>query len=294
MIVSASYRTDIPAFYPDWFLNRLRAGWCRTVNPYGGPATRIDLSPAALDGLVFWTRNLGRFDPALEAVSGLGLPFVVQFTLTGAPRALERSGIDPGRAIDQIRAVAARWGPRAVVWRYDPIAATSLTPPDWHRQNFAALAAALAGTVDEVVVSWLQPYRKTARNLDLAARSHGFTWNDPPEPEKRALLAELAELAAARGMALTLCTQPGLAGIPGTRAARCIDARRLSELAGRPLAARTKGNRPGCECAESRDIGAYESCPHGCCYCYAVANPAAARHRFQAHDPTAEFLIGPR
>ena len=96
-------------------------------------------------------------------------------------------------------------------------------------------------------------------------------------------------------MALTLCTQPALAAlVPGIAApARCIDAGRLGDVAGRPVAAPVKGNRPGCLCAESRDIGAYDSCPHGCVYCYAVRRPEAAKRNHRRHDPGAEMLIGP-
>ncbi|WP_431861679.1 DUF1848 domain-containing protein [Azospirillum sp.] len=291
MIVSASYRTDIPAFYGRWFLNRLEAGFARVANPYGGPPGQVDLTPAAVDGFVFWTRNLAPFGAALDAVDARGTPFVAQVTVTAYPRALERSVIAWEDAVAQLRAVRDRWGPRAAVWRYDPIVLTTLTPPAWHREAFARLAAALRGVTDEVTVSFLQPYRKTTRNLDAAARAAGFAWQTPEPEEKRALLAALTGIAAENGMALTLCTQPDLTDVPGVAAARCVDAVRLSDVAGAPVAARQKGNRPGCLCAESRDIGAYDTCPHGCAYCYAVSNRTAARARFQAHDPEGEFLF---
>ena len=294
MIVSASYRTDIPAFYGRWFLNRLAAGYARVTNPYGGPPGRVELTPGAVDGFVFWTRNLGPFFDALDVVDGRGVPFMAQMTVTGTPRALERSTIGWEEAVAQVRRVRDRWGPRAAVWRYDPVVLTTLTPPDWHRATFARLAGALRGLTDEVTVSVMQPYRKTARNLDAAARAAGFAWRTPEEGEAKALLSDLAEIAAEHGMALTLCTQPALLDTPGVAPARCVDAARLSDVAGAPLNARTKGNRPGCLCAESRDIGAYDTCPHGCVYCYAVSSRAAARARFQAHDPEGEFLFGPK
>lgn len=287
MIISASYKTDIPAFYGRWFLNRLKAGHCRMVNPYGGQTYRIDLTRPAVDGFVFWTKNLGPFLGALDTVSEAGFPFVVQYSVTGLPTVLERSVPDWTLAVDHMRRVRDRWGPRAAVWRYDPVAVTDATPLGWHRETFARLAAALRGVTDEAVLSFLQPYRKTARNLEAA----GVGWRDPEAGEKRALLADLAAIAAEEGMALTLCTQPELAGIPGVGDARCVDAARLSEVAGRALPAREKGNRPGCLCAESRDIGAYDTCPHGCVYCYAVTNRATAQRRFAAHDPEGEFLF---
>ncbi len=298
MIVSASYRTDIPAFYAEWFRRRLAAGAAPVKNPYGGRDTRVPLTPPACDGFVFWTRNLAPFWPALDEVRARGLPFVVQFTLTGYPRALEPAVIDPARAVAQVERLAEAHGRRAAVWRYDPVIASDLTPPAWHRRNFARLAARLAGAVDEVVLSYAQVYAKTRRNTDRAAARHGFAWSDPPAGEKRALLAELAEVARAEGLTPSLCSQPELLGdgplLGGLAAARCVDAQRLSDVAagwGRPaVTARTKGNRPGCLCAESRDIGAYDTCPHGCSYCYAVRRPEAAKAYRRRHDPAVARL----
>ncbi|NBB81933.1 MAG: DUF1848 family protein, partial [Alphaproteobacteria bacterium] len=184
MIVSASYRTDIPAFYGRWFRTRLAEGWCAVPNPYGGKPTVVALRGPGVDGVVFWTRNLGPFFPALDDVEAAGLPFVVQMTITGYPRALETSVTDAERAVAQLRAVRGRWGPRAAVWRYDPILLTDLTETAWHRQQFARLAADLEGIVDEVVVSVAHVYAKTRRNTDAAAARVGFSWRDPPIDER--------------------------------------------------------------------------------------------------------------
>jgi Domain of unknown function (DUF1848) len=281
VIVSASYRTDIAAFYAPWFLRRLAAGHCRVVNPYGGGTHTVPLTRAAVDGFVLWTRNLRPLLPDLDRVAAVA-PFVVQFTLTGYPRRLEHSVVAAEEAVAQLQAIRRHWGPRAAVWRYDPIVFADGID---HRQRFAALARALAGTVDEVVLSVVHPYRKTRRNLDRA----GLDWHDPDDAEKRELLAALAAIAAGHGLRASLCSQPQLL-TPGLGEARCIDAGRLADVAQRPLAAPEKGNRPGCRCALSRDIGAYDTCPHGCVYCYAVADRDRALARFRAHDPAAECL----
>lgn len=277
MIISASYRSDIPAFHGDWFLAALAAGEVMVANPYGGRPSRIDLRPEPVAGYVFWTRNARPFARAFSAVAEQGRPFVVHYTILGYPRSLDANVIHPGLAIADACAIAAVHGRRAVVWRYDPILLTPETETAWHRANFARLADALAGIADEVVVSFAQFYAKSARNLAKA----GVTWRVPDLAEQAALVAELGALAAARGMTLTLCTQPELSAASGATAARCIDAVRLSDLAGRPIAAALKGNRPGCLCAESRDIGAYDSCVHGCRYCYAVGNHEAVQRRLR-------------
>ena len=291
MIVSASYKTDIPAFYGKWFMARLQAGHCRMVNPYGGQVYRVPLDVRAVDGIVFWTRNLGPFLGHLSEVRDRGYPFVVQQTITGYPRALDASTIGAARAIGHLRRVGQRFGPRVPVWRYDPVVITSLTPPEWHRRKFAELALGLAGVVDEVVVSFAQNYRKTARNK-AAAGARGFAWNDPEAGEKRDILAAFADTAAAHGMALSLCGQPELIAV-GAGEARCIDARRLGDVAGRPIAAKAKPHRKTCACVASRDIGAYDTCPHGCVYCYAVESQDRAKRRHRQHDPGGEFLFPP-
>jgi hypothetical protein len=296
MIVSASYRTDIPAFYAPWFVARFRAGFARVVNPYSRQTGRVPLR-AGVDGFVFWTRNLGPFTAALDEVRAAGLPFVVQYTVTGYPRALETSVIEPERSVALIREAVARFGPRSAVWRYDPIVFTSSTPAPWHEDNFTRLADALAGAVDEVVVSFANIYRKTARNVAAAARAHHFDWWDPPAADKLALARRLVDIAGARGMALTVCSQPDTL-VPGAEPARCVDARRLEDVAAgwgapRAVRAKLKGNRPGCACFESRDIGEYDTCPHGCTYCYAVGSRTLAKRRFHDHDPAGEFLFPP-
>ncbi|HLF58937.1 MAG TPA: DUF1848 family protein, partial [Alphaproteobacteria bacterium] len=93
MIISASYKTDIPAFYGAWFRNRLRAGYCKMINPYGRKIVTVPLSRPDVDGFVFWTRNAHPFGDAFAEVAGRGFPFVVQHTITGYPRALESSVI---------------------------------------------------------------------------------------------------------------------------------------------------------------------------------------------------------
>lgn len=275
MIVSASYRTDIPAFFADWFRTHLAAGAVDVANPYGGKPFRVALRGDGVDGYVFWTRNAAPFAAALDDVAALDLPFVVQYTVTGYPRAIDAHTPRSEDAVAHIAALAAQYGPRAVVWRYDPVLMTSLTPADWHRRNFTDLARRLAGKVDECVVSTAHIYKKTERRVNMAAKDHEFTWNDPEWGNKRLFLSELADIAAENGITLSICSQPDALAANLT-AASCIDAGRLSDIAGYAVAARQKGNRDGCLCAESRDIGAYDTCAHGCVYCYAVSDHGRA------------------
>ena len=221
-----------------------------------------------------------------------GRPFVVQQTVTCYPRALEPAAIGAAGAVRQIRAVAEAYGPKAAVWRYDPILFTSLTPAQFHLDNFERLASALEGSVDEVAISFAQVYRKAARNLDHAAQKFGFSWEDPPDGAKRDLAARLVEIARSHGMSLSVCSQRRYI-VPGAKAARCVDAPRLAAVGGRPIRARLKGKRPECGCYESVDIGEYDTCAAGCAFCYAVLRRDLALRRRKSHDPEGEFLGGP-
>ena len=166
MIVSASYRSDVPSFHAEWFRRRLEAGHAMVRNPYGGPAYRVDLAAAA--GFVFWSRNTRPFRSVLDALAAAGRPFVVQFTLTGYPRALEHAVPSVVTASGEMASLARSFGPRAVVWRYDPIVLSEPTDAAFHEANFAGLAARLEGAVDEVVISFAHIYAKTRRRLDAA------------------------------------------------------------------------------------------------------------------------------
>lgn len=292
MIISASYKTDIPTFYGDWFINRLRAGYCKTLNPYNRRIGRVSLKPDDVQGFVFWTKNVGPFIGHLAEVRRRGFPFVVQHTINAYPRVLEEAVVDAAKSVEHVRRLAEEYGPRVCVWRYDTIIESSVTPREFHVETFSRLAKELHGATDEVVISFAHLYEKTLRNMNRAAEDNGFTWSDPSVEWKRSLLVELTEIAAGHRIQLTVCSQPEFI-VPGSGEARCVDAVRLNEIGGKAFKAKLKGNRKECGCYEARDIGEYDTCPHGCVYCYAVKNRELALERFRQHDPDSEFLFPP-
>ncbi len=235
MIISASYKTDIPTFYGEWFMNRLKAGYCKMVNPYSHQIYRIDLTPKSVDGFVFWTKNVGPFLKHLPEVKRMGYPFIVQYTITGYSRELEFRVIDSIHTIEHMKALADMYGSHVAVWRYDPIIISSLTPSDWHRANFEKLAQSFKGTTDEVVVSFAQIYKKTRRNMDWAANKFGFSWSDHEAMTAnsvRILISELAEISKSYGMRLKICSQRAFLTPGITAEARCVDAERLERVSG--------------------------------------------------------------
>ncbi len=295
MIISASYKTDIPTFYGEWFMNRLRAGSCKMRNPYSRQVYSVDLTRDSVDGIVFWTKNIGPFLESLKEVQERGYPFIIQHTITGYPRELEARVTNSVQTVEHLREVASIYGPDVVIWRYDPILISSLTPFEWHLQNFEILAKALENVTNEVVISFAQTYKKTKRNVEAASQNFGFQWHESesfPDDLLKAFAVELAKTARRYHIHLRVCSQKKLLVPELIEEARCIDAERLGRTAQRSLTQHIKlqGNRKECGCFASKDIGEYDTCPHGCIYCYAVQQREKALNRYKAHDPTNDFL----
>ena len=202
----------------------------------------------------------------------------MQHTINGYPKALEFSVVNARRSVEHFRRIAEEYGPRVCVWRYDTIVISSVTPLDFHLRNFESLCCVLEGATDEVVISFVHLYNKTLRNMNSAADEFGFEWHDPPAETKKQLALQLVEMANARGMQLSICAQRDFL-VPGAADARCIDAARLEEISGKPITAELRGGRKECGCFASRDIGEYDTCPHGCVCCYAVLRRQLAHRR---------------
>ncbi|CAH2030847.1 DUF1848 domain-containing protein [Trichlorobacter ammonificans] len=282
-IISASRRTDIPAWYTPWLLNRLQAGFCHYPNPrFPAKLHRVSLRSADVLGIVFWTRNPAPLLPHLGSLDHWGYDYYFQYTLTGYPRALEPFAPPVEQALATFRSLAQRLGPRRVIWRYDPIILGSTLTVPWHRDNFRRLADALDGATKRVVISVIDPYRKNRRLVEATVGSIDY------HPEAyRELLQYLAQEAADRHLPMESCAEPSLS-IPGISAGRCIDAG-MFRAAGRH---QRHGLRPGCGCHRSIDIGVNDTCPCGCCYCYATADPRKAREAAERHNPRWSCITG--
>lgn len=290
-IVSASRRTDIPAWYGTWFMNRIRAGRASYKNPFGGTVHTVSLRPEDVAVFLFWTRDPGPFLPHLDTLLSMGYKAAFQFTITGYGPPLEGRVLPPRRAVRRFKELSDRLGPRFTRWRYDPILLAPGFEEPFHLKNFSSLAAAIEGYTDTCHVSFVQFYQKTRRNLETLGGERGVVFEEPEEERKIALAASIAEIAAAHGIRLVSCCYPSLAraGIPE---GACVDPELVYAL--RPDLPRglfkPRPTRPGCRCVESRDIGAYDTCLGGCLYCYATANRAVAHARHRDHDPDGECL----
>jgi hypothetical protein len=165
MIISASRRTDIPAFFSDWFMNRVREEYLFVRNPYNAKQIkRVSLSPDSVEAIVFWTRNPDKLIPHLAELDSRGHRYYFQYTITGFPRALERSVPRPQVAIETFLRLSDLIGPEKVIWRFDPILISSLVDTAEHERIFAKIASALQGRAKRVVVSFADMYSKVNRN----------------------------------------------------------------------------------------------------------------------------------
>jgi hypothetical protein len=292
-IVSASRRTDIPAFYTPWLLKRLQAGFCHWINPYGGQVKRVSLRPEDCLAIVFWTRNPAPLLPHLPALRSAGYHCYFHYTINGYPRAIESHNPPLGAAVDTFRRLAATMAPDLVHWRYDPIVLSDATPADYHLARFAALARHLEGHTRRCYFSFVDFYGKTERNLRRVERDHDVRFSRPDLGEQRQLTRRLREIAAAHGIALYSCCNDGLVG-EGVERSRCIDLDTIALLRpDLPLAVRAAPTRQDCGCVECDDIGAYDTCAFGCAYCYATNSRAAALQRRADHDPEDTVLWRP-
>jgi len=286
-VISVSRRTDIPACYPDWFMARLRAGWVRSYHPFTGAAQDTPLSREQVVAFAFWTHDCGPFLKHLSALDRLGYAYYFLHTLTALPKTLEPRLPPPDLVLRSMRELASRVGPHRLHWRYDPILIAEGLDEQYHLRTFPRLARALEGSTRRVIVSFVYPYARVKRRLENAR----LGWQDPAPERKAHLLERLAESAREHGMTLVACC-PDYPLPPSVQRAHCIDPETLSLL--RPDVTQEYALAPtrrGCGCARSFDIGAYDTCAHGCLYCYATSRPVLAQRRAATHDPSSPSLL---
>jgi len=308
-LISISRRTDIPAFYGDWFMRRVTEGFAGWENPFGGRRTLVSLRRADVRCLAFWSKNFRPFLPHLRTLQELGYPCFFNYTITGLPSVFETHTVPAEDAVDSLRDLARCFSPEHINWRYDPIILSERTPPDYHLARFAGLAAALQGRITHCIVSFVWRYSKVERNFAALECAQDFRIFDPDVAARRQLAEQLAAIAAAHGIALYSCCgddllsppRPGEATAGGSggpallpapiRKAHCLDGETISRLyPGVPCRMAAHPTRPECGCAENVDIGRYDTCPHGCVYCYANVNKARADTCRRTHDPDSAFL----
>ncbi len=288
MIVSASRRTDIPSFYSEWMLNRLREGFVlvpgvRSPKKLG----RAHLSPETTDCIVFWTKDPAPMMPRLNEIRNMGYRFYFEFTLNPYGDDPEGKTLEPGLPpvagrVDTFRRLADDLGPERVDWRYDPVIVNDRFPPSYHADRFGELCAALSGHTERCVVSFLDVY------AHIGKRFSGMT-----EAQMRAIARCFPAIAREYRLPLFTCAEEVELTDCGIGHGACIDREKIGRIVGSALAlSKDRSQRPACNCVESLDVGIYDTCPRGCAYCYATTSAATVGRRNAAHDPTSPMLTG--
>jgi len=274
MIISASRRTDIPAYFSEWFCNRVKEEFCYVRNPYSQKITRVSLTREDADVIVFWTKNAKPMMERLSAVDVFGIPYYFQYTVTPYGSDVE-PGLEKCGCIENFLELSEVLGKDRMLWRYDPILITEKYSVEFHAEAFAFLCETFSEATDRCTISFVDAYRAS-----------------PYRPCTFAEMERLAEIFSATakrfGLPLVSCAEEIDLRRFGIGHASCVDKEVCEHLCRRSLPVkRDRNQRAACGCAESVDVGAYGTCKNGCRYCYACGGRAA-----EAHDPASPLIAG--
>ncbi|TAN38087.1 MAG: DUF1848 family protein [Candidatus Methanoperedens sp.] len=289
-IISVSRRTDIPAFYGDWFMNRLKDGFAGYVNPFGRQRYLVSLEPENVDCFVFWSKNFKPLMDKLKVINDMGYRYYFNYTITGLPGIFEGNSVNKEISIETLKDLGSTYSQKHINWRYDPIIISDITDYEFHIKNFEILASELEGHVERCIISFAMLYGKVKRNFEKFQAENGIRIIDPDTGFRINLARELADIAESHGIKMLSCCGDYMLS-PKIEKAHCIDGKLIEELfypGG--FSHYEKPTRKECGCTYSVDIGTYDTCPHGCVYCYANLNKEIARARFGGHDKESVFL----
>ncbi len=282
MILSASRRCDIPAFFGEWFVGRLKEGFVCARNPYNrGWVSKILLDPQTVDCIVFWTKNATPFLQYLPHIDELGYRYYFQFTITPYGSEIEKNVGDKENIIQAFRSLSRWIGKKRVIWRYDPILLTSEITLGWHIERFREMCEKLKDYTETVVISFLDEYKKLDRTKYRA----------PNQDEMLVLGKVFFGIACEYGLRIQTCAEAS--SFSEIKKGACIDKSLIERICGYPLVAKKdKSQRGECLCMESIDVGEYDACAHFCGYCYANNRIKTIESKMKAHDPNSPLLIG--
>lgn len=287
MIISASRRTDIPAYYSDWFINRQRVGYALTRNPMNPrQVSKISLAPDVVDGIVFWTKNP---EPMLDRLDEIkDIPYYFQFTLTSYGKDIETNVPSKSSSIiPTFKKLSDKIGADRVIWRYDPILLNEKYTIDYHIKYFEKLSSELSPYTNKCIISFLDFYRcmkKAAEELRLQDISNG---------QRHILAKAFSEIAKSESLELYACAESLDLTSYGISPSRCVDKRIFEKITDVSyLTKKDKNQRVECGCDASIDIGLYNTCLNGCKYCYANHSQSFIKRNFESHSPNSSLLCG--
>lgn len=295
MIISASRRTDIPKYYSEWLVNRIREGYVDVRNPMNSSqVSRYSLNPEIVDGFVFWTKDPAPMLKRLDAFSEYSYYF--QFTLTPYGNDIESNLPDKHELINTFRELSARIGSDRIIWRYDPILLNNRYSLEYQIHAFRKIATELSGYTKKVTISFLDEYSFGGKSVFASIQAGEIALQQQIQ-----IAGKISKIAHENGMSVDTCAERIDLQKFGIEHARCVDGRifeklndcRLSRLKTRyETLAKDAAQRKECQCVESIDIGWPNTCLHGCRYCYATTNEAELKQNIRKHNPNSSLLCG--
>lgn len=284
MIISASRRTDIPAFYSEWFYNRIKEGYLLVRNPINiHQVSRVSLDPSLVDCIVFWTKNP---KPMLDRISELNnYSFYFQYTLNAYDISIEPEVPKKKTIIETFKELSDMIGRERVIWRYDPIILTERFNLDYHIKWFGYIAEELHNYTNKCVFSFVDSYKKTERNMkDMNTISIS-------KNEMEDIANSLSRIASKYDLKLETCSEEIDLDSLGIKHGKCIDDMLISSIIGNKISIDKDPNqREVCGCVKSIDIGAYNTCKHGCLYCYANYSQKIVKRNIMRYDKESPLL----
>ncbi len=284
MIINTGSRTDIPAYFSDWFFRRIKEGYVCMRNPYfPAQVTRYRLDPAVVDCLVFCTKNPRPMLPRLEKLDAFGQYWFV--TITPYGKDIEPQVPDKQEVILDFRELSRKKGKHAVCWRYDPVFISETYTYEFHVDAFERMAAALSGYTAVCVISFIDLYEKTLRNF-VGIKSVG-------REMRKKIVQSFVQTGRRHGIAIKTCAEGEELAQYGADTRGCLTKEVLEDALLESLTVRGIGRaRRACPCLLGNDIGMYNTCGHGCLYCYANYDSETVAGNRKLHDPLSPFLVG--
>ncbi len=284
MVLNTGSRTDIPAFYSDWFYNRIKEGYVLSRNPYNPiQITQYRLNPEVIDMMVFCTKNPS---PMLDELSMLKA-FDMFWFVTITPYGKEIEPYVPPKelVIKYFQELSGKIGKGRVSWRYDPVFITNRYSVGYHIRQFEHMAEELSDYTEQCVVSFIDLYEKTKRNFQGVRRV--------TKEEQEKLIDAFSKIAKKWGLQIHLCCESTELIRENVDADGCMSRAVLEKALGARLnVPKKKAARNECSCLLGTDIGAYNTCLCGCLYCYANYDRETVLKNRKLHNPFSPLLVG--
>ena len=284
MIINASGRCDICAYYSEWFMNRIREGYVDVMNPfYNEQIKRVSLRKEDIDMIVFCTKNPMPMMKYLDELDEYMTMY--QVTLTSYSKDIEVNVPDKKDIIETIKQLSKRYGTKRVIVRYDPILLNEKYTKEYHYMMFERLCSQLDGYITTVIISFVD-YKKNVEANKAVLKLIPISDSDAYE-----MAEKLAEIGRKHGMTLQTCSEKYDFTKLGLRNESCISSKVVFELTGKVIGHKKIKGRDYCKCAASTDIGAYNCCPHFCRYCYANYKEYDVMNNYNIHDVSSTMLL---